>query len=239
MNIRNRLKLIGGIGFVLALLGALVLYMNYSLSHVHSTNAMLLSDSYTVGTDYSGVITKQYVHTGDHVAAGQKLFVIKSSLLSSDIANQSLNKTNSAFSVDDDNNIVLKSTGSGTVADVAYLEGSFVPANKEIATIRIDNSVYVEANFKLAPPDYARLHSGDEVTVTLPNNQHISASVFNITVQNTDGVVQTVVKARLHGIGTGTTFSDGTPVNAELHLDGKNLYNSLREGLSKLIQPKG
>lgn len=239
MSFWKRLRFLGGILFVSLLLICLTAYLTYTMTHVRSSSATLKSDSYAVGTDYSGVILKQYIEPGDHVKTGQQLFLIKSSLLNSDLTSGSLKQNDIAFSVDKQNNIILKATVSGTVADVSYLEGSFVPANKEIANIRIDNSAYVEAYFKLAPPDYARLHDGDLVVVTLPNNQHVNAAVNDISVSNTNGATQTIVKARLQGSASGIAFSDGTPVSAELHLSGKNFYNTWREVLNELIQPKG
>jgi multidrug resistance efflux pump len=239
MSVRNRLRLITGIFFVLTLLGVLLLYLNYSLAHVSSMSAKLLSDQYTVGTDYSGIITKQYVSEGQHVNTGDKLFVIQSSLLNADLASGSISKNDIAYSLDNQNDIVLKSTGSGTISNIAYLEGSFVPANKEIATITKTGSLYVQASYSLSPPDYARIRNGNTVQVTLPNDQKVSASIFDISVQSSGNLVQTIIKARISGLDTSSAFTDGTPVTTELQLNGKTLYSSLRESLQKIIQPHG
>jgi multidrug resistance efflux pump len=239
MSFRKRFRLAFGILVVLAILGGLVVYLNYSMAHVSSVSAKLLTDSYTIGTDYSGIITKQYVTEGQHVNSGDKLFAIKSSLLSSDVASGSIAKNDIAYSLDSQNNIILKATGSGTIADIAYLEGSFVPANKEVATITKAGSLYVQASYSLSPPDYARVHNGDIVKVTLPNDQTVNAVVFDISVQSSGNTVQTVVKARVKGLDSSSAFTAGTPVTTELQLSGKTLYNSLNEGAKKLFQPKG
>ncbi len=239
MSIINKLRLIGGFLFVLALLGALLLYLNNSMAHVSSVSATLLSDTYTVGTDYSGIITQQYVSEGQHVNAGDKLFAIQSSVLDADLTNGTVSKNNLGYSLDGVNNIILKSTGSGTVSQIDYIAGSFVPANKEIATITKDGSLYVQADYSLSPPDYARIKDGDVVSVTLPNDEKVPASVFNIAVQSSGQGVQTVIKARITGLDGNSAFTTGTPVTAELHLNGKTLYNSVRDDLQKIFQPKG
>ena len=234
----NRLRLSLGLVFVVALLGALLLSLNYSMARVTSRTAQLMADTYTVGTDYSGIITKQYVTEGQHVSAGESLFLIKSSLLNTDLTSGTISKNDVAYSVDDQNQIVLKATNAGVVSDIAYLEGAFVPANKEVATVTRDNSLYAVAKYELTPPDYARIKNGDNVVVTLPNNQHVTASVFDISVENDNNTVQTVVKARVHGLDS-ATFTAGTPVSAELRLSGKTLYDTFKETVQKLFKPRG
>lgn len=239
MSFRNRIHLILGILFVVLLTGGLLLYLDYSMAHVSSVSAKLLSDTYTVGTDYSGIITEQYVTVGQHVNAGDKLFTIQSSLLNADITSGTIAKNAVGYTLDNQNDIVLTATGSGTVSQIDYIAGSFVPASKEIATITKSGSLYVEASYILSPPDYARVKNGDIVQVTLPNDQKVSASIFNVSVQSSGENVLTVVDARLGGLDAGSAFSAGTPVSAELQLNGKTLYNSVRESLQKIIQPHG
>lgn len=238
MNWKNRLKLFVGLIGVGVLLFALTLLLNYSMTYIESRSAQLMTDTYTVGSEYSGIITKQYVTSGQHVKAGQSLFLLKSNLLNSDLSNAPINKNDGASNLDDQNQIVLKATNDGTVSDIAYLEGAFVPANKEVATIARDNSMYVTAKYYLSPPDYARLKNGDYTTVTLPNNQKILATIFDISVQNNDNSVETTVKARLSN-SSQITFTSGTPVSVELTLGGKTLYGSVREGFIRMFKPKG
>lgn len=238
MSWANRLRLFFGLIFVGLVLFGLLLALNFSLSNIGSRTAQLQADTFTVGTDYSGIITKQYVTQGQHVSAGQSLFLIKSSLLSSEIASGTLDKSDLAYSIDDQNQITLKATNPGTISDISYLEGAFVPANKEVATVTRDNSFYVEAKFELSPPDYARIHNGDLLTVTLPNNQKVDATVFDVSVESADNDVQTVIKARVKDLRS-STFTIGTPVSSELHLSGKTLYDSTKESLQKLFKPRG
>jgi pyruvate/2-oxoglutarate dehydrogenase complex dihydrolipoamide acyltransferase (E2) component len=56
-----------------------LLYLNNTNGIVAGKSASLVAEDYPVGTDYSGTITEQYVHTGDQVTAGQPLFEVQSS----------------------------------------------------------------------------------------------------------------------------------------------------------------
>jgi hypothetical protein len=234
----NRFRLFFGIIFVVALLGAGLVYLNYSMAHVSSQSAKLQSQSYTVGTDYSGIVDRQYVKEGQHVTTGQQLFEIKSALLQDALAKGSVTRNDLAYSINNDNEIVLKATGNGVISTIDYLEGAFVPAGKEVARITKDNSLYVEARYLLAPPDYARLKSGDYISVTLPNDQHLKASIFDISVVSSNNSAYTLVKAQLNGLGNDTSFVAGTPVSTKLHLRGKTLYDSLKQKVNDLIKPK-
>ena len=235
----NRFRLFFGIIFVVALVGALLVYLDYSLAHVTSSSAQIMSNSYTVGTDYSGIVTKQYVQEGQHVLTGQPLFEIQSSVLAADLANGTVNKDAVSYTINGNNDIVLKATENGTVSSIMYLQGAFVPASKEVATITVDGSLYVQAKYLLAPPDYARLKNGNILTVTLPNDQKVQATVFDISVQSNNNNVETIVKAHISGLTSSSSFTAGTPVSAQLKLDGKTLYDSLSEEVNKIIKPKG
>ncbi len=238
MSWTNRFRLFFGLLFVGLVLFGLLVALNFSLSNISSRSAQLRADTITIGTDYSGIITKQYVIQGAHVSAGQPLFVIKSSLLNNGIASGTINKADLAYSVDNQNQITLKATNAGTVSNISYIEGAFVPANNEIATVTRDNSFYVVAKFELSPPDYARIHNGDLLSVTLPNNQRVQASVFDVSVESVGTDAQTVIKARVKNLPK-SSFTIGTPVSCELHLSGKTLYDSTKQTLEKLIKPRG
>ncbi|MBL8121385.1 HlyD family efflux transporter periplasmic adaptor subunit [Candidatus Saccharibacteria bacterium] len=208
------------------------------MNNIQSRSASLGADTYTVGSDYSGIVTKQYVTVGEHVKTGQPLFRIKSTVLSTDLSNGTITKNDLAFAVDSDNQIVLEATNAGTVSTIDYREGAFVPANKEVAAVTRDNSSYVIAKFDLNPPDYARIHTGDTLRVTLPNNQKVSAVIYSLTVEKSGDDTLTIITARIKNFSN-SQFSAGTPVSAQLQLKGKSLYASSKETLQRLLKPKG
>lgn len=237
MTWRSRLKLIGGLFLVACTIYGLLIILNHNMNTIESRSAKLGADTYTIGTDYSGIVTKQYVSEGQRVSAGQPLFRIKSTLLANDLSSGSITKNDVAFSIDSDNQVVLKATNAGIVSNIDYIEGAFVPANKEVASIVRDDSTYVEAAFTVNPPDYARIHTGDILTVTLPNNQKVRAAIYGLAVSGNASGTQTIITARIQKLGK-TQFTIGTPVTAELRMDGKSLYNTTKEMLQRLVQPK-
>jgi multidrug resistance efflux pump len=240
MRMRKRLQLLIGILIVLAFGVFLLDHLTYTMSRVSSSSAKLQADTYSIGTEYSGTVVQQLVDVGSHVTAGQKLFVIQSSVLISDIAAQHVSTESLGFSVDKDNNIILTAKGDGTVSSISYLQGSFVPANKEVGSIATANSMYVEATYHLAPSDYARIQNGNLVEVVLPNNKKVAAHVFLVATRSSNNTVETVVRARVQNPGTlQTTFGVGTPVTAVLHLTGKTLRQNMQDIGDRLFKPHG
>ena len=87
MRLISRLKLLLGALLVVALVAVLTRHLDQQMSTVHDLSATLRSQEYALGTDYAGILADQYVESGDEVAAGDPIAVIKSNLLSRDIAN--------------------------------------------------------------------------------------------------------------------------------------------------------
>ena len=162
---------------MLVLAAGLTMLVNYNSGKVAGKSASLVAEDYPVGTDYSGTITQQYVHVGDHVAAGQPLFEVESASLERDLAQGLVNKDNLTHEVKDDNTLVITATNAGQVDSIAYASGAFVPANSTIATVQQAGTMYVEADFLLSAKDYARIPAQADIDITLPNNQQITAQV--------------------------------------------------------------
>jgi multidrug resistance efflux pump len=240
MRLARRIRLLFGCLLVIAFVGMLFVRLNYTMSRVHSQSAKLRADTYAVGTEYSGTVLKQYINEGSAVTAGQELFVIQSTVLASDLLTQQVSKSGLAFQLDANNNIILVANEDGVVTNIAYLQGSFVPANKEIATIAKANSLYIEATLQLTPSDYSRIRSGNVVDVTFPDNSKRPAYVFYVaTVSNAD-TVQTVIRARLQNSGNlQRNFTIDTPASATLHLTGETLIEQIKDGFNRLVQPRG
>jgi multidrug resistance efflux pump len=219
MSWRKRIGLALGLLSVLVLAAGLTMIVNYNSGKVDSKSASLSAEDYPVGTDYSGTVTAQFVHVGDHVDAGQPLFEVESATLQRDIAQKLVNKDNLTYEVKDDDTMVVTATNAGQVEQIQYAQGAFVPANSTIATVQEAGTMYVEADFLLSAKDYSRIPSGATVDVVLPNNQKISATVQQLQVRTEDGQARTTIRAYSDDLANGTgLFAVGTPVQATLHL---------------------
>lgn len=242
MELKNRLKFITGIFFVLLLVGALILYLNTAMSTLRTSRSQLKSDSITVGTDYPGLITKQFVDEGDKVIKGQKLFLVNSQQLLQDISSGRINPASLPFVIDNDNNMVVAAKEDGVVREVFYRTGAYAPVGSILANIDTVESLYVEAHYDLSPPYYARLHKGDTMVVTLPDNTKINAIVYNISLVSRGETVEsvdTVIKARLQGADLSDfRFGVGTPVGASLKLTNETWYQGVVDFTKNLLKPK-
>ena len=219
MSWRKRISLAIGLLFVLVLAAGLTMVVNYNSGKVDSKSASLSAEDYPVGTDYSGTVTAQYVHVGDHVDAGQPLFEVESATLQRDVAQKLVNKDNLTYQVKNDDTMVVTATNAGQVEQIQYAQGAFVPANSTIATVQEAGTMYVEADFLLSAKDYSKIPSGAVVDVVLPNNQKVSATVQQLQVRTEDGQARTTIRAYSDDLANGTgLFAVGTPVQATLHL---------------------
>lgn len=241
MKFTSRLKFLFGIIFVVLIVTALVLYLIVSMSTSRSYKAQLAADASSLGTDYAGTIVKQNVEEGDKVTKGEILFEIQSAQLNDSLHNGSVSAKSLPFSVDPTTeNILIKAPDDGVVEKVFYHNGSFAPTGGIVATVNTVGSLYVVATFKLAPPDYARISRSSRVSLTLPDNTTLQATVFDISVVSNGDRADTVVKARIKDADiTDYRFSVGTPVHATLQLSTPNWFQSIYTFLLELFKPGG
>ncbi len=239
MTFLSRLRFLFGIIFVIALVGALVLYLNSIMSVAHSLRATLNADSTTIGTDYPGLVVKQNVEEGDKVKKDQTLFEIHSSQLIDGLSNKTIDANSLPFSLNHvTNDILLKANDDGVVEKINYHAGSFAPNGGILATINTIGSLYVTAHYRLASPDYARINKGELLDITLPDNSTQQATVFDISLVSNGNSVDTVVKARLKRADQSDfRFSVGTPVDATLRFNQKLWYQNVYEFVQQLFKP--
>lgn len=239
MDIRNRLRFVVGIIVVIGVVAALFLYLNYSMSNIQSRQATLETDSYAVISEYGGVLKQSYVAPGDTVKKGDKLFELDSQSLAQALRNDQLDKTALPFEVTKSGNMVLLATVPGKVQQINFADGAFIAANAGIATIATENSQYITARYLLNAPDYARINRDNPVYVTLPDNTRLEATVFDISLEQDDEEVYTIVKARLpEDASILPTFSSGTPVSTTWQLDNSDWQESIIRFLRSLIAPR-
>ncbi len=238
MKFTTRLKFTMGIIVTIAFGAALFVYLDYSMSRVNSLDAQLKSDYYTVGIDYSGIVEKQLVEEGDYVKTDDPLFEVRSSTLTDAIKNNEVAKSSLLYSVTDDGTVLISAAAAGRIQTINYRQGAFVPANSEIAIVNSENALYVSSTYKLSSPDYARISNKSKLSVTLPDNKHIDATVYDISLDTTDKEVLTTVRARIDQDAVNrVAFSVGTPVESTLYLDTDTWYNRIASGITTLFQP--
>lgn len=241
MKFTGRLKFLLGMIVVLLLVGALVAYLIYSMSTARSYKAQLAADASSLGTDYPGLIVKQNAEEGDKVKKGQVLFELKSAQLNEALNNGTVSLQSLPFSVDPTSgNILIKAPDDGVVDKVYYHNGSFAPAGGILATVNTVGSLYVVATFKLSPPDYARISKNSKLSLTLPDNTTMQATVFDITLVSNGDRADTVVKARIKNADISDyRFSVGTPVQATLQLSTSTWYQAVYNYILRLFKPGG
>jgi multidrug resistance efflux pump len=233
MNWKAKLRLVLGLLFVGALSLALIIYVDTRQAALSSKKAQIDAATYTVGTDYTGLVVNQYIQEGQHVVVGQTLFDVKSSSLIEQMRVNGLTPKQLIYPLDEDGNIRITAPRVGTVASIAYAQGSFVPANKEIATIIDDQTVHVTATYLLAKRDFARLNKATRITVSLPNGATINATVDTITVIKQTDTVETEVTAKLPNFSTqNISLTSGTPVDTILHLKEDTWYARIRRRIA-------
>ena len=238
MKQSTRLKFTFGIIAVLAVGVALFIYLDYSMSRISSTDAQLESNNYTVGIDYSGIITDQYINEGAYVEVGDPLFKISSSTLAEAIKNNEIAKAALLYSVDDAGDILIAAAAPGRVQNIAYRQGAFVPANSQIATINNNDGLYISATYALSAPDYANLTTDSIVYVTMPDGKKVRATVYDIALDREEGEVQTTVRARFNNDEINTTaFSVGTPLQSTLELRTNTFFERGVASIQQLFSP--
>ncbi len=241
MTFGSRLRLIIGIIFVVAIVAALAFYLTGIMSVAKSTKAELDAASISIGTDYAGLVVKQNVEEGDKVTKGQVLFEIQSAPLNAVLTNGTVLASTLPFNVDPKTNYIqLVASDDGVVDKINYRAGSYVPGGSIVASVYTVKSLYVTANFRLSPPDYARIDKSSQIDLLMPDNTTKQATIFSISlVRNGDGV-DTVVKARLKNADISDfRFSVGTPVDATMQLGKTSWYQGLITYVMQLFKPLG
>jgi hypothetical protein len=241
MTFGNRLRLIFGIIFVVAIVVALAFYLTSIMSVAKSSKAELDAAAISIGTDYPGLIVKQNVEEGDKVTKGQTLFEIQSAPLNEVLTNGTVLASSLPFKVDPKTNYIqLKASDDGVVDKISYRAGSYVPVGGIVATVYTVNTLFVTANFRLSPPDYARIDKSSKIDLRMPDNTTQQATIFSIGLVRNGDSVDTVIKARLKNADiTDFRFSVGTPVDATMQLGKISWYQGLVTYVEQLFKPLG
>lgn len=240
MKFMARVRFIFGIIFVLLVGAGLFLYLEYVMAHVQSREAHIESDTYSVGVDYSGIIEKQYIEENSSVKAGDNLFELRSQTLTEAIRDDQVAPTSLLYSITSRGTVLITATAAGKVQSILRRQGDFVPANTEMAKINLQDGAYVKATYKLSAPDYAKLHMGSHITVTLPDGVKLDGRVYDISLVTKDRQVFTTVKARIAPPKVNQeVFTVGTPVESTLTLTNDTRASRLNKYVRELLERAG
>jgi multidrug resistance efflux pump len=238
----NRFKLLLGLVVVVAMVAAFTLVFNQRQQQATSTSATIGAQSYPVGTDYGGLVTRQYVQSGDLVEKGQKLFDVQSLRLQQDVAAGLVSATSASYPVSRDGTATLLATVSGRIASIDVEQGAFAQAGAVLAHIDRTGSLYVKANFTLTARDYARIADGAAVQVLLPNQRTVDGRVGTIEVETVNGAAQSTIHVVSNQLVEGSDnglVSPGTPVVATLQLRDDGILSGPSDAFADLLRKIG
>jgi multidrug resistance efflux pump len=210
------------------------------MAHIHSVEAHIDSDTYSVGIEYASIIEKQSVEENASVKAGDPLFELRSPSLAESIRENEVAAASLLYSVTPKGTVLITATAAGKVRTISKRVGDFVPANSELAKINLEKGLYIKATYKLAAPDYARLRTGSKITVSLPDGVKLDGKVYDIRLATRDKQVYTTVKARIDQSKVNRqAFTTGTPVESVLTLNNDTRLSRLNRYVRQLIEPSG
>ena len=205
----------------------IIIYENNAFATVGASSATLILPTFTVGSEYSGLITAQDVNVGDPVSVGQPLFELRSDQLTAELASGQLSATKLNYSLASDGGLVITARQNGVVTQINGLKGSFVSAGMSIATITGTADASVRSNFELSGPEYAKIQPTTEVEVSVGGNK-MAGTITGITQRSVNGHTFTIVDATLPTISRSqTVYANGTPASAKLVLNTHTYYQQL------------
>lgn len=232
-----RIKLLVGALLVITLVAFLTRHLDQQVSTVHEQSATLKSEEYTLGTDYAGVLANLYVEVGDEVAVGDPVAVVKSNLLNRDIENGLVDPRTSPYVIRDNNALVLRATSAGTVTSTPFVDGTFVPEGSALASIRVKGTTFVEARFLLTTQEYAEISTARTVTVTLPNDDEVTATIADVVVSTRGKQAATTVTATAPELADDPLFGTGTPVDVRVTLPKEGIVTAMAAAITGLLTP--
>ncbi|MCU1432810.1 MAG: biotin attachment protein [Actinotalea sp.] len=234
-----RLRLTFGLLAVVALAGWLTFNLNDDKGRVTSTSASILTDSYTVGSAYAGLVVEQPVAVGESVQAGDALFVIDSAALRHDVAIGLVDPATSAVAIGADGTLTLTASADGIVADLGAAKGSFVQAGTQLAVVEKDDTLFIQAEYVLSPEQYARVEADAPVTISLPDTSQLHGSVQRVSVQTVSGKAQAVVTVASEALVRGDAeglVAPGTPVTVDLPLRNDGVVTNVAQSVERVVR---
>lgn len=219
MTWANRARLLLGILMVITISGVSTIVFNQRQQQSTSLTATIEAESHAVGTEYGGLVTRQFVEEGDTVEEGEPLFEVQSLQLERDLALGTVTASRNGMS--SDGTVTITASVDGTVSELTVTEGAFASAGSVLANIDRAGSLYVEAEFLLTARDFARIEEDARVEILLPDQRSLYGTVEEVSVETADGDAQATVRIESPDLIAGDAnglVRPGTPLTATLHL---------------------
>lgn len=243
MTWENRLRLLGGVLGVIALVAILTLVFNHRQNTITSYTGQVTATTYSVGADHAGTVVEQFANGGDVVTKGERLFTVQSLQLKQDIFNGLEVGDTEAYTVDPKRGtLTYRAVIDGQIDRIEARLGNSVPAGGSLATITALGDRFVTAQFRLVPRDYARLHAGAPARITLPDDRVIEGSVEQVAVTTSlDGTASSVRLSvpGLKDLAESSLASPGTPVTVAVSLEDSGPLAGLTDVLNDFLQKIG
>jgi multidrug resistance efflux pump len=238
----NRFRVWGGIVVIVAVVAVLTLVVNQRSRQAFSDNAEIAAQQSTVGSEYGGVVVRQYVEQGDVVGDGDPLFTVSSLDLQRDASNGLKPVSTSSYRIDATRGqVTFLSPAEGTVTALNAEQGTFV-SGADMATITASGTQYVTAQFRLSAGEYGRIRIGGAADIELPNRDQLSGTVREVTVQTSGGVAETTVAVSVPDLRTRDMSSlnqPGSPVSVTLTLSDSGVLAGPTDALMGFLHRTG
>lgn len=228
MSIKSGIKLVSSLFFVAIVCAGLLIYVNANMATVESRSASLEFSSYAVGSEYDGIISRQYVVSGDKVTAGQSLFEISSDVLKQRLASGTTKPSDLNYKLTSDKDLIISAQNNGVIGKVNFVQRSFVTSGQVLATINDTSQAKVKAEFNLSGPQYSKLNPSTPLTVTLAGGKKVASTIKGISQKSKDGKTITTVTAAATNLDSNQVVYDNeTPITMKLTLNTDIYYDRL------------
>lgn len=238
MTWTNRFRLFFGFIMVVVVVGALTVALSHRKGEVEASSAAIDAQTYDVGTDYSGAVLEQHVDAGDLVREGDRVATIQSNDLVRDLNDDIVVTSSEVFDVNADGTLTVNAAVTGVVTSVEVLKGAYAPAGSAVATIAAVDTLFVSAEFRLSPADFARIEQGADVEVTLPDDSKMAGVVGPVEATTEGGVAIATVDVLIdqEQFDAQEEFvSPGTPVKAVMDLRNQDVLAKFTSLVRTLI----
>lgn len=235
MNKHAKRSLAAGIMFLALFSAVLVVYLNWTYSRVSSNRGQVTVATYAVGTEYPGVITQQYVAAGSTVQAGQPLFKLKSDELNQKVKSGQVDPLSLNYQLGRDGQLTITASKAGVVSHIDAIQGSFVTADKQIATIADSSTLGVTADFTLSARELGQLRPDTQLVVTLPSHRRVPVHITSVLESSQNGRTVATIQAPMPAGATGPFDTAGSPVKATLVLNQSTYYHQLLSYFQSLL----
>lgn len=228
-NFKSRVKLFSGVLLVTLLCIGLAVYLDKQSATVGSSSAQLQTESYAVGSEYDGLITREYVMVGDHVTKGQTLFELSSDSLKVQLSAGGIKKTDLNYKLTSDGSLIFTATRAGTVDDLKFSEGSFIKAGDVVATVSDTAKAVIRAEFYLSGPQYAKFSPQTPVMITLAGDKKKTGKITSIDQRSRSGKTVTIVEVAIDKLDDSqTVYVNSSPVSMELILNSNTYFDWIK-----------